>query len=102
MTRGGYQLAGEGHANRLSRPYSGQSLLLRSGWFENIMLSSTDRDYLSNRVNKCQGASWSEKFDDTELRGALGGERNLELRRWAVSWNIVCPPSITIYYSMVY
>ena len=31
-------------------------------------------------ANKCQGASWSEEFDDKELRGGLGGERDLELR----------------------
>ena len=40
-------------------------------------------------VNICQGASWSEELDDKELRGALGGERDLEPRGCAVSWNII-------------
>ena len=31
-------------------------------------------------VNGCQGASWSEELDGKELRGALGGERDLESR----------------------
>ena len=26
----------------------------------------------------CRGASWSEQLDGKELRGALGGERDLE------------------------
>ena len=52
-------------------------------------------------MDKYQGASWSEEFDDTELRGALGGERDLELRGCAVSWNIIDPPFNTIYCSVV-
>ena len=31
-------------------------------------------------VNHCQGALWSEELDGKELRGALGGKRNLEPR----------------------
>ena len=27
----------------------------------------------------CRGTSWSKELDDKELRGALGGERDLEL-----------------------
>ena len=86
--------------NRIHRTYSGQSLFLRSGPFENAMPSRTARGYLKNRVNKCQGVSWSEEFDDVELRGVLGGERDLELRGCAVFWNIVDPPSNTIHYSV--
>ena len=56
---------------------------------------------MSNGVNKCQGALWSKELDDKELRGALGGERDLELRGCAISWNIVDPPSNSIYYSVV-
>ena len=52
-------------------------------------------------MNKCQGASWSEEFDDKELGGVLGGERDLELGGCAVSWNIIDPSSNTIYYSVV-
>ena len=40
-------------------------------------------------MNGCQGMPWSEKLDDKKLRGALGGERDLELRGSAVSWNII-------------
>ena len=96
----GHQLAGEEQANRVRRMYSGQSLFLRSGWFGNAMPSRMARGCLSNGVDKSQGASWSEEFDD-ELRGALGGERDLELRRRAVSWNTVDPPFNTYYYSVI-
>ena len=65
----------------------------QSSWSKNVIQSRTTQGYLSNEVNKCQGASWSEKRDDKELRGALGGKRNLELRGCAVSWNIVDLPS---------
>ena len=40
-------------------------------------------------VNGCQGAPWSEELDGKEVRGALVGERDLELRGSAVFWNIV-------------
>ena len=73
----------------------------QSSWSKKVIPSRTARSYLSNGVNKCQGASWSEDFDDKELRGALGGERDLELRGCAVSWNVVVPPSKTIYYSVI-
>ena len=65
------------------------------------MPSRTARGCLSNGVNKCQGVSWSEEFDDNELRGALGSERDLKLRGCAISWNIADPPFNTIYYSVV-
>ena len=45
-------------------------------------------------MNRCQGTSRSEELDDKELRGALGGERDIELRECAVSWNIVDLESI--------
>ena len=45
-------------------------------------------------VNICQGASWTEELDDKEFRGALGSERDLELRGCTVSWNIVDLESI--------
>ena len=32
---------------------------------------------------------WSEDLDGEELRGTLGGERDLELSGSTVSWNIV-------------
>ena len=47
-------------------------------------------------VNRCQGASWSEELDDKELRGALDGKRDLELRGCVVSWNIVDLESIRL------
>ena len=31
-------------------------------------------------TNGCQGTSWSEELDSKELRGALGGECDLESR----------------------
>ena len=37
---------------------------------------------------------WREELDDKELRGALGGERDLELRGSTVFWNIVDLESI--------
>ena len=40
-------------------------------------------------VNRCQGMPWREELDGKELRGALGGERDLELRGSTVFWNIV-------------
>ena len=40
-------------------------------------------------MNGCQGTPWSEELDGKELRGALGGERDLELRGPTVSWDIV-------------
>ena len=33
----------------------------------------------------CRGTSWSKELDDKEFRGALGGERDLELIGFAVS-----------------
>ena len=51
---------------------------LRSGWSENVMLSTTARGYLNNEVNGCQGRT------NAMERGALGGECNLELRGSAV------------------
>ena len=57
------------------------------------MPSRTARGYLSNGVDKYQGASWSEKFDNKELHRVLDGERDLELRGCAVSWNIVALPT---------
>ena len=52
----------------------------QSSWSEKGIKSRTARGYLSNGMDKCQGASWSGEFDGKELREALGGERNLELR----------------------
>ena len=40
----------------------------------------TAKGYLSNGLKIVQGASWSEEFDEKELRGTLGGEHDLELR----------------------
>ena len=37
-------------------------------------------------VNGCQETPWSEGVDGKKLRGALGGECNLELRESVVSW----------------
>ena len=65
------------------------------GWSKNVMPSTTAPGYLSHEcermsgVNGCQGTPWSEELDPQELRGAPGGERDLELRGSAVSWNIV-------------
>ena len=52
-------------------------------------------------ANKCQGASWSEEFDDKELRGALVGERDLELRRCLVFRTSSTHPSssATVWYA---
>ena len=36
-------------------------------------------------VNGCWGTSWSEELDGKELRGALGGKRNLEPRESSFS-----------------
>ena len=36
-------------------------------------------------ANGCRGASWSEEADGKELRGALGGKRNLEPRESSFS-----------------
>ena len=69
----------------------------QSSWSKKAIPSRTARGNLSNGVNKCQGASCNEGFDDKELRGALDGDRYLELRECVVSWNIVNPPSKTIY-----
>ena len=69
---------GEGHANRLS-------IFLRSSRSKNVMPSRTTRGYRMPEVNGCRGASWIEELDDKELRGALGGERDLELKGCAVS-----------------
>ena len=54
-----------------------------------------------SRVSKQWGerASWSEEPE--ELHRALGDERDLELSGFAGSWNVVDPPSNTIYYSVV-
>ena len=65
----------------------------QSSWSKKTIPSRTARGYLSDGVNKCQGASWNEEFDVKELSGAVGGERDLELRGCAISWNIVDPPS---------
>ena len=40
-------------------------------------------------VNGRQRTPWSEELDGKDLHGAFGGERDLELRESAVSWNIV-------------
>ena len=40
-------------------------------------------------VDGCQGTAWSAVLDGKELRRALGGERDLELRGSAVSRDIV-------------
>ena len=53
------------------------------------MPSKTARGFLSNGVNGHQGTLRSEELDGKEYRGALGDERDLELRGFAVSWNIV-------------
>ena len=47
-------------------------------------------------VNGCQGTPWSEELDGKELHEALGGERDLELRGFAVFWNIVDLESIRL------
>ena len=53
---------------------------------------------MRNGVKGCQRASCSVKH---EVQGALGDERDLELRGYAVFWNIANPPSNTIYYSVL-
>ena len=45
-------------------------------------------------MDRCQGMSWREELNSKELRGALGGERDLELGGSTVSWNIVDLESI--------
>ena len=45
-------------------------------------------------VSRCQGTPRKEELDGKELRGALGGERDLELRGSTVFWNIVDLESI--------
>ena len=45
-------------------------------------------------MNRCQEMPWREELNSKELRGALGGERDLELGGSAVFWNIVDLESI--------
>ena len=40
-------------------------------------------------MNICQGMPWREELNSKELRGALGGECDLELGGSVVFWNIV-------------
>ena len=40
-------------------------------------------------ANECQGTPSNEELGGQEVRGALGGNRDLELRESAVSWNII-------------
>ena len=54
---------------------------------------------MRNGVKRCQGASCSVKH---EVQGALGDERDLELKGCAFFWNIIDPPSNTIYYSVLW
>ena len=50
-------------------------------------------------INRCQGMPWREELNSKELRGALGGERDLELGGSTVFWNIVdLESSFNIYY----
>ena len=64
-------------------------------WSENVMPPTMAGGYLSHggkrmpEVNGCQGTPWSVELEGKEVCGALGGERDLELRGSAVSWNIV-------------
>ena len=57
---------------------------LRSGWFEMpYQAMGTGRAARGGRksgADGCRGASWSEELDGKELRGALGGKRNLKPR----------------------
>ena len=49
------------------------------------MLSRAARGDRKIGANGCRGASWSKDLDGKELRGALGGERDLDLWGFAVS-----------------
>ena len=57
-------------------PYALRSITVfpQPGWFENVIPSTMARDYLSNGMDGCQGAPWSEELDGKELHGAAGGD----------------------------
>ena len=44
-------------------------------------------------ANRCQGASWSKELDGKELRGALGGEHELETRGCPIFWTSSTHPA---------
>ena len=50
-----------------------------------VMPSMATRCYSVSGAIRCRGTSWSEQLDGEELRGALGGERDLKLSGFAVS-----------------
>ena len=47
-------------------------------------------------VNRCRGMPWREELNGKKLRGAPGGERDLELRGSTDFWNIVDLESILV------
>ena len=54
-------------------------------WSEHVVPSTTAQNYLTHRVNGCEGTPWSEEPGGKELHGALGGEDDPELRESTVS-----------------
>ena len=66
----------ERETNRSRHTYCSQSLFLRYGSFKKVMPSRAAQGYGTSGVNGCREASWSEQLDGTELRGALGNERD--------------------------